>query len=74
MKYLILILLISSCANCERKDCVDYCEKIKFGDNLKKLHMSVIREEDPNPKACYSIIDEIDPEITGSYCIIRDDR
>lgn len=67
MKYLIIILVIASCGTCEREDCTEYCEKIKFGDALRSLHIAV--NQDINPRACYAIIDEVDPELTGNYCI-----
>lgn len=71
MKYLILILLISSCAVCEKKDCINYCDKIKFSDTMDAIHRSVIREVDPNPRACYEVPESFDPELAGSYCVER---
>lgn len=74
MKYLILILLISSCAVCEKEDCVDYCDRIQFSDTMDAIHRSVSREIDPNPRACYEVPVSFDPELAGSYCIELDTR
>lgn len=69
-----LVIFFYGCANCEREDCVNYCEKIQFSDALKAIHKSVIRKEDPNPRACYEIVESIDQELIGSYCLEKDNE
>ncbi len=71
MKPLMLLLLfISSCATCEREDCIEACDKLKWADEYISIHKSV--KDRLKDRVCYTIANS-NNGVVGRYCVERDE-